>query len=68
MHLILGDITRSLNVLSGTSLLILTFSAKCVSVSDYKLDLVQYTKALIKHSATIGAVYSPKAKLNNDYT
>lgn len=41
-----------------------------VSVSDYKLDFgLQYTQEFNKkHSATIGAVYSPKHKLNNDYT
>lgn len=40
------------------------------SISDYKLDFgVQYTQALNKkHSVTVGAVYSPKHKLNNDYT
>ena len=40
------------------------------SISDYKLDFgAQYTQALNKKSSlTIGAVYSPKHKLNNDYT
>ena len=40
------------------------------SISDYKLDFgAQYTQALTKKSSlTIGAVYSPKHKLNNDYT
>ena len=37
---------------------------------NYKLDFgLQYTQEFNKkHSATIGAVYSPKHKLNNDYT
>ena len=36
---------------------------------DYKLDFgVQYTQELNKkHSFTVGAIYSPKHKLNNDY-
>ena len=45
-------------------------SQTSVSVSDYKLDFgAQYTQELNKkHSVTIGAVFSPKHKLNNDYT
>ena len=41
-----------------------------VSISDYKLDFgTQYTLDFNKkHSMTIGAVFSPKHKLNNDYT
>ena len=40
------------------------------SVSSYKLDFgAQYTFDINKkHSVTIGAVFSPKHKLNNDYT
>lgn len=66
-----GDITRSTTVLypetSGSTSYI---EQKGVSISDYKLDFgAQYTLDFDKkHSMTIGAVFSPKHKLNNDYT
>ena len=66
-----GDITRSLTMLyPNTSSSYSFVRQNAVSVSDYKLDFgAQYTKDFNKkHSATIGAVYSPKHKLNNDYT
>ena len=63
-----GDITRSLTQLYPNTASYIRQNA--VSVSDYKLDFgLQYTQEFNKkHSATIGAVYSPKHKLNNDYT
>ena len=66
-----GDITRSTTVLypetSGSTSYI---EQKGISISDYKLDFgAQYTLDFDKkHSMTIGAVFSPKHKLNNDYT
>ncbi|WP_294471036.1 outer membrane protein transport protein [uncultured Bacteroides sp.] len=66
-----GDITRSRTVVypqtAGSSSYIQQMG---VSVSDYKLDFgAQYTQNFgKKHSATLGAVFSPKHKLNNDYT
>ena len=66
-----GDITRSLTQLyANTASAYSYIRQNAVSVSDYKLDFgLQYTQEFNKkHSATIGAVYSPKHKLNNDYT
>ena len=66
-----GDMTRSLTMLyPNTASANSYISQTTVSVSDYKLDFgVQYTQELSKkHSVTIGAVFSPKHKLNNDYT
>ena len=66
-----GDITRSLTQLyPNTASAYSYIRQNAVSVSDYKLDFgLQYTQEFNKkHSATIGAVYSPKHKLNNDYT
>ena len=66
-----GDMTRSLTMLyPNTASANSYISQTTVSVSDYKLDFgVQYTQELCKkHSVTIGAVFSPKHKLNNDYT
>ncbi|WP_373169866.1 OmpP1/FadL family transporter [Bacteroides ovatus] len=66
-----GDITRSLTQLYPNNASAYSYIRQnAVSVSDYKLDFgLQYTQEFNKkHSATIGAVYSPKHKLNNDYT
>ena len=66
-----GDITRSLTQLYPNNASANSYIRQnAVSVSDYKLDFgLQYTQEFNKkHSATIGAVYSPKHKLNNDYT
>lgn len=66
-----GDITRSLTQLYPNTASVYSYIRQnAVSVSDYKLDFgLQYTQEFNKkHSATIGAVYSPKHKLNNDYT
>ena len=66
-----GDITCSLTQLyPNTASAYSYIRQNAVSVSDYKLDFgLQYTQEFNKkHSATIGAVYSPKHKLNNDYT
>ena len=66
-----GDITRSLTQLyPNNASAYSNIRQNAVSVSDYKLDFgLQYTQEFNKkHSATIGAVYSPKHKLNNDYT
>lgn len=65
-----GDITRSLTQLYPNTAAYSYIRQNAVSVSDYKLDFgLQYTQEFNKkHSATIGAVYSPKHKLNNDYT
>lgn len=66
-----GDITRSLTQLYPNNASACSYIRQnAVSVSDYKLDFgLQYTQEFNKkHSATIGAVYSPKHKLNNDYT
>lgn len=66
-----GDTTRSLTQLyPNTASAYSYIRQNAVSVSDYKLDFgLQYTQEFNKkHSATIGAVYSPKHKLNNDYT
>lgn len=66
-----GDITRSRTIIyPGTSESYSYIQQIGVSVSDYKLDFgAQYTQELSKkHSVTIGAVFSPKHKLNNDYT
>ena len=66
-----GDITRTRTLIypewSGSSSYVQQVG---VSISDYKLDFgAQYTQNLSKkHSVTIGAVFSPKHKLNNDYT
>ncbi|WP_175630136.1 outer membrane protein transport protein [Bacteroides acidifaciens] len=66
-----GDITRSLTMLYPNTASANSFIRQtAVSISDYKLDFgAQYTQDLSKkHSVTIGAVYSLKHKLNNDYT
>ena len=66
-----GGITRSMPQLyPNTASAYSYIRQNAVSVSDYKLDFgLQYTQEFNKkHSATIGAVYSPKHKLNNDYT
>lgn len=66
-----GDITRTRTIIyPGTSDSYSYIQQIGVSVSDYKLDFgAQYTQELSKkHSVTIGAVFSPKHKLNNDYT
>ncbi len=65
-----GDINRTLTMLYPNTASANSFIWQtAVSVSDYKLDFgVQYTQPLSKkHSVTIGAVYSPKHTLNNDY-
>ena len=66
-----GDITRTRTIIyPATSDSYSYIQQMGVSVSDYKLDFgAQYTLDLSKkHSMTIGAVFSPKHKLNNDYT
>lgn len=65
-----GDIDRSLTLLYPNNASAYSYIRKnAVSVSDYKLDLgLQYTQELDKkRSITIGAVYSPKHELSNDY-
>lgn len=64
-----GDITRSRTVLYPNTASSYSYVQQTtVSVSDYKLDFgAQYTQNFSKkHSMTLGAVYSPKHKLNND--
>lgn len=66
-----GDITRTLTQIYPNSSSAYSYVRQnALSLSDYKLDFgLQYTQALSKkHSLTLGAVYSPKHKLNNDYT
>ena len=66
-----GDITRTRGMFYPGTSSYDSYQRKMVtSISDYKLDFgLQYTQEFNKkHSATIGAVYSPKHKLNNDYT
>ncbi|WP_288361707.1 outer membrane protein transport protein [uncultured Bacteroides sp.] len=66
-----GDITRTRTIIyPETSESSSYIQQTGVSVSDYKLDFgAQYTQDFSKkHSVTIGAVFSPKHKLNNDYT
>lgn len=66
-----GDITRTRTIIyPATSESYSYVQQMGVSISDYKLDFgAQYTLDLSKkHSMTIGAVFSPKHKLNNDYT
>ena len=66
-----GDITRTRTVIyPATSESYSYIQQMGVSISDYKLDFgTQYTLDFNKkHSMTIGAVFSPKHKLNNDYT
>lgn len=66
-----GDLTRSLTVLYPNNSAAASYIEQTeASVSDYKLDFgLQYTQNLgKKHSVALGAVYSPKHKLNNDYT
>ncbi len=67
-----GDMTRTRSVVfpQMTSSTYYSYNRQMgVSISDYKLDFgAQYTQELNKkHSITVGAVYSPKHKLNNDY-
>ena len=66
-----GDITRTRTIIYPSTSESYSYVQQIgVSVSDYKLDFgAQYTQDLSKkHSVTIGAVFSPKHKLNNDYT
>ena len=66
-----GDITRTRTIIyPATSESYSYIQQMGVSISDYKLDFgTQYTLDFNKkHSMTIGAVFSPKHKLNNDYT
>ena len=66
-----GDITRARTIIYPATSESYSYVQQIgVSVSDYKLDFgAQYTQELSKkHSVTIGAVFSPKHKLNNDYT
>ena len=66
-----GDITRTRTIIyPATSESYSYIQQMGVSISDYKLDFgAQYTLDFDKkHSMTIGAVFSPKHKLNNDYT
>ena len=66
-----GDITRTRTIIYPATSESYSYVQQIgVSVSDYKLDFgAQYTQELSKkHSVTIGAVFSPKHKLNNDYT
>ena len=66
-----GDITRTRTIIyPATSESYSYIQQMGVSISDYKLDFgAQYTLDFNKkHSMTIGAVFSPKHKLNNDYT
>lgn len=66
-----GDITRSRTVIYPQTVGSDSYIQQMgVSISDYKLDFgAQYTMNFDKkHSATLGAVFSPKHKLNNDYT
>ena len=66
-----GDITRSkMQYFPQYTSTSYTYTQQALmSVSTYKLDFgAQYTKDFgKKHSVTIGAVYSPKIKLANDY-
>lgn len=65
-----GDITRTRTIIYPATSESYSYVQQIgVSVSDYKLDFgAQYTQELSKkHSVTIGAVFSPKHKLNNDY-
>ena len=66
-----GDITRTRTIIyPATSESYSYIQQMGVSISDYKLDFgTQYTLDFNKkHSMTIGAVFSPQHKLNNDYT
>ena len=66
-----GDITRTRTIIYPATSESYSYVQQIgVSVSDYKLDFgAQYTQELSKkHSVTIGTVFSPKHKLNNDYT
>ena len=66
-----GDITRTRTIIYPATSESYSYVQQIgVSVSDYKLDFgAQYMQELSKkHSVTIGAVFSPKHKLNNDYT
>ena len=66
-----GDITRTRTIIyPATSESYSYIQQLGLSISDYKLDFgAQYTLDFNKkHSMTIGAVFSPKHKLNNDYT
>ncbi len=66
-----GDITRTRTIIYPATSESYSYVQQIgVSISDYKLDFgAQYTQELSKkHSVTIGAVFSPKHKLNNDYT
>lgn len=64
-----GDITRTRTIIyPNTSSAYSYLQQSNVSISDYKLDFgAQYTQHFgKKHSATLGVVYSPKHKLNNE--
>ena len=66
-----GDLTRGRAVYyPGASSSYSYRRTMVASISDYKLDFgAQYTQVLNKKSSlTVGAVYSPKHKLNNDYS
>ena len=66
-----GDITRTRTIIyPATSESYSYIQQMGVSISYYKLDFgTQYTLDFNKkRSMTIGAVFSPKHKLNNDYT
>ena len=66
-----GDITRTRTIIYPAASESYSYIQQMgVSISDYKLDFgTQYTLDFNKkHSMTIGAVFSPKHKLNNDYT
>ncbi len=68
-----GDITRSRTQIfpSMSSSSYYSYAQETMlSVSDYKVDLgLQYTQELNKKTQlTVGAVYSPKCSLNNDYS
>ena len=66
-----GDITRTRTIIyPATSESYSYIQQMGASISDYNLDFgTQYTLDFNKkHSMTIGAVFSPKHKLNNDYT
>lgn len=66
-----GDINRSRAIYYPSMIGSNNYNYQSVaSVSTYKLDFgAQYTVDIDKkHSVTIGAVYSPKLKLGNDYS
>ena len=64
-----GDITRTRTQAPAVSGAYAYTQQSNASVSSYKLDFgAQYTKEFDKkHSMTIGAIYTPKVNLANDY-